>query len=697
LIAIVWNWELLWVILEVSVGLGAVIFVHELGHFLVAKACGVRCEKFYIGFDIGGWKISRQWGETEYGIGILPLGGYVKMLGQDDNPSKIAEEMERSRIAREVPAGDVSGADSDGEVSESTETQYILDPRSYLAKSVPQRMAIISAGVVMNLIIAVIFAAVAYGMGVPYRAPVVSDVVPGSPAWRAGLQAGDEIIRIGDLENPRFSDLQGRVALGDLSHGVPLVVRRADGSAPISVNLRPEKGRGLVPTIGIVSASTLTVGGVLPHSAAARATPKLKPGDQIVAVDQTRVARQAELIRQLIAHRDRAIELTVRRPAEPRPGRPSDDVDRAAKELNITLPRAPMRRVGLVMEMGPITAIKTDSPAAAAGLREGDRIVEADGQPVGDPIAWPLQISQRVGKTISVKILRGEGAGATTLQMDLVAGPAHSFESVRITNGPIAVPEFGLAYQVENRIAAVLPGSPAAKAGIAPGAEVKEARLVPADREEPSAEASRMVNELTPFPFDAQNHNWPLVLESLQALPPGIQLRLRLATGDAIRQVDLAPRPSGDQYLVRRGLILEPLERVRRAATTRQAVDLGLEETKESVLMVYRFLQKLGGQVSIRAMGGPVSIAKAAGMSAFEGPSKLLIFLTMLSANLAVINFLPIPLLDGGHMVFLILEGILRRPVSEKIIIAFHTIGFVLIITLMLFVLALDVGLIPRG
>ncbi|OHB80688.1 MAG: hypothetical protein A2W31_12865 [Planctomycetes bacterium RBG_16_64_10] len=69
----------------------------------------------------------------------------------------------------------------------------------------------------------------------------------------------------------------------------------------------------------------------------------------------------------------------------------------------------------------------------------------------------------------------------------------------------------------------------------------------------------------------------------------------------------------------------------------------------------------------------------------------------MLSANLAVINFLPIPLLDGGHIVLLTLEGIFRRPVSEKIVIALHTMGFVLIVGVMLFVLALDVGLIPRG
>ena len=82
------NW---WAILRVLIGLGAVIFVHELGHFLLAKACGVKCDKFYVGFDvpirlfgktiIPGKLIHWQWGETEYGIGSIPLGGYVKMMG----------------------------------------------------------------------------------------------------------------------------------------------------------------------------------------------------------------------------------------------------------------------------------------------------------------------------------------------------------------------------------------------------------------------------------------------------------------------------------------------------------------------------------------------------------------------------------------------------------------------------------------
>ena len=91
-----------------------------------------------------------------------------------------------------------------------------------------------------------------------------------------------------------------------------------------------------------------------------------------------------------------------------------------------------------------------------------------------------------------------------------------------------------------------------------------------------------------------------------------------------------------------------------------------------------------------------MTIAKAAGYSAAEGMSSLLIFLTMLSANLAVINLLPIPLLDGGHLVFLAYEGIRGRPANEKFVVALHTVGFVFIVSLMLYVLALDLSLIPR-
>ena len=172
-----------WAILRVLIGLGAVIFVHELGHFLLAKACGVKCDKFYVGFDvpirlfgrtiIPGKLVHWQWGETEYGIGSIPLGGYVKMMGQDDNPGNIEEQVKESLADGEKPD---SAMLASGLVDQSK-----LDPRSYLAKSVIQRMLIISAGVVFNLIFAVIFAAIAFHNGVDYEPPYVGNVIGGGP------------------------------------------------------------------------------------------------------------------------------------------------------------------------------------------------------------------------------------------------------------------------------------------------------------------------------------------------------------------------------------------------------------------------------------------------------------------------------------------------------------------------------------
>ena len=98
---------LLWTIAKVAIGIGFVIFVHELGHFIAAKWCGVKVEKFLVGFDvpinIGPFKLPRtlwrtQWGETFYAIGVIPLGGYVKMLGQDDNPANYEKEAERTKL-----------------------------------------------------------------------------------------------------------------------------------------------------------------------------------------------------------------------------------------------------------------------------------------------------------------------------------------------------------------------------------------------------------------------------------------------------------------------------------------------------------------------------------------------------------------------------------------------------------------------
>ncbi len=92
--------QIAWAVLLVILGLNALIIVHEFGHFIVARWCGVRCDKFYIWFDLFGYRLCRfRWGDTEYGIGWAPLGGYVKMFGQEDNPGEARAEIERAKLA----------------------------------------------------------------------------------------------------------------------------------------------------------------------------------------------------------------------------------------------------------------------------------------------------------------------------------------------------------------------------------------------------------------------------------------------------------------------------------------------------------------------------------------------------------------------------------------------------------------------
>ena len=134
-----------------------------------------------------------------------------------------------------------------------------------------------------------------------------------------------------------------------------------------------------------------------------------------------------------------------------------------------------------------------------------------------------------------------------------------------------------------------------------------------------------------------------------------------------------------------------------RAASFTEAIQQGSAKALSDLSLVYRFLRKLtSNQISPRLLGGPIEIAKQAGKSAEEGFGRLLLFLTMLSANLAVVNFLPIPVLDGGHMIFLAYEWVRGKPPSEGVVAVLSYVGLALILSLMLFVFGLDLGLIPR-
>ncbi len=704
-----WTVTALWV----AGGLGFVVFVHELGHFLVAKACGVKCEKFYLGFDIGGWKLAKfQWGETEYGIGALPLGGYVKMLGQDDNPARAAEERERSKATQAEGAGGHALLPTESAAAAESEAPQPLDPRSYMAKSVPQRMAIISAGVIMNLIFAVLMATVAYKLGVKEVTCGASKVLAGEPAWKADIEPGDRFIALGHDPNPRelrYTDLNGVVMFANAETGVDIEVVRDGVKDPFWVNVKPDrKGKRLAPMIGVLSPSSLELISEEPArpGSVADETAKFRGGDTILAVDDTPVSDYRAFSEILARKPNDTLRITVRHKSEKesvQKGSGEQRSDTLGPEEVILVPPQPCLMLGLEMYMGAVVAVQDNSPASKAGIQPGDFFVQIGDESPGDPQTLAERLRRKAGKTISLKIQRDRSGDKSGVVDKSVTLRDPKWYEIAFEGAPLSAPALGVAFQEINRVHAIEAGGPAAGATIevdgkpatpehfVPGDEVVSARLIlPPDK----AALAEYKSFQDPFEFGADKPNWPFFMSVLQVAPAGTKVLLTLS---GKRDAEITPEASTKWFNPDRGLRFMPERREFQAQSWGEAFEWGARETKKSTLMVVSFLRAVsGGQISVKGLSGPVGVAEQAAYAAKEGFARFLLFLTMLSANLAVINFLPIPVLDGGHMVFLALEGILRRPVSERVVVAFSYLGLMFILSLMLFVLALDVGLISR-
>jgi regulator of sigma E protease len=689
---------LLYTIVKVLFGISFVIFVHELGHFLAAKLCGVKCEKFYVGFDVPEWRLLGlrmprrlarfQWGETEYGLGIIPLGGYVKMLGQDDNPANAEKEAARIRVAGATPA--------DGSTAAAT-AREALDPRSFPAKSVPQRMLIISAGIIMNLIFAVLMAAVAYRSGVNYITCVLSGTAPGSPAWQAGMGDHYKIVQIGNgnslNEHLRFEqDLKPKVLMAGLREKeLQLSVRPPDGDA-LRVVLRPQRENSKVPpTIGVWFAFSTTLSGdrpVVQHMAAGNAKPPFQANDRLVAVNGKTLDRFVTNPFGDFVSRDLQDELgrQFREPILVQVERMTDP---------IRVPASPMKWLGFTIRMGPVVGVRPGSPAEKAGFKNGDRLTRINGQPIGDPITLPQRVFDLVGTPVVFHVLRSLEQHGSEVIVELTVTPESApLDLAYGTN--LGLNGIGLAYTVGDVVADVAPNSPAKEAGLVP-----ETRITGVSFE---AEGSHPDVEVT-WPTDRLDLdsalNWITVSWQLQQLPAHVKVRLfceipgeQHATS---KEIVLAPVDLPGMFHVERGLKFVAFEQLNVAQGWGQAMQLGTRETRDKLIEVFTVLGLLSsGRVSLDNLGGPIKIAAIAGHEASLGIPRLLLFLTFLSANLALLNALPIPVLDGGHFLFLTIEGIFRRPVSEKWQARLTIVGFLFLVGLMLYVFANDIQWLAR-
>jgi regulator of sigma E protease len=356
----------------------------------------------------------------------------------------------------------------------------------------------------------------------------------------------------------------------------------------------------------------------------------------------------------------------------------------------------PMRRVGLVMHIGEITAVQANSPAAKAGIMPGDKIVKivtVDGKEPTDPITLPYELGRHAGQTVTIAVERAGEEKPREFQVTL--RPAGAHDPPLDDNSPLDAPSLGVAYRVLNRVRSVNQGSPAEKAGLRLGDEIVAAELlVP---EELTDEEQEYEPRKIKLKFDDAHRNWPQLIYLLQDTLPRTRVKLTWTRDDERMTEELEAVADGDWPNPERGFLFKPKYFLEVGESLADSIRLGADETLHATLLVYRFLQKLSTQqVSPRALGGPVTIFKAAKHYAELGFSDLLIFLTLLSANLAVINFLPIPLLDGGHMVLLTWEGIRGKPPSERVQLVLTYIGLAFILSLMMWVLALDFGWISR-
>ncbi len=657
-------------VLLAILGIGLIVLFHELGHFTAAKLMDIHVEGFSIGFppvlatikrttegylvkilpgapkEEGGqltsllsFKLGGKCkpGETEYRIGLIPFGGYVKMLGQED-------------------IGEVKATD---------------DPRSYANKPVSVRMAVIIAGVLFNVLCAAVIFIGVFLKGVSLIPPVVGDVWANSPAQRAGLEPGDEFIVINGREfNLQFMHIFEAAGLSAKGKSIPVTVKKRDGSV-VDLELVAKQLPGeTLKVFGVGYPSSLTIASLSEDSAAELVErTHLRSGDCVVSVNGRDVKDYFDLMDELGQLYQPTVTLLASRQSK------GDEKSRLIEsEIGIEyLPSAidANSESGLshIYSMVPALKVTMILPDVEyAGEREfelGDVITN-----IGD-VAYPTYIEMREvtnehsDKKLDIKVLRIDESGLE--QKNIVQ----------------VIPR-----TVSNRtVIGIVVGLDLNRPVVAKTIESEEiAKKLAIER------GARIVSvggkKVESF-FD--------VIEQLRNTSgPNISIKWQNQQSDT-GQAEL-PVGEFDKLVTIKGVMeeaipFELLERIYKAEGPLIAIGMGFYEmagyVKHAALTLRQFF---GGQVSPKNFLGPVGIVKISYDIVKSKPLTYYIyFLGLINAFIAVFNLIPILPFDGGHVVLLGIEKIKGKPVNERIQAGMVYVGVVLVVVFALYLTFNDI------
>ncbi len=691
-------------ILLIVLGFGLLIALHELGHFLAARWAGIRADGFAIGMGpvvvsfrkgvglrlgscdevvkarTGRLPIQMSdreleeagLGETEYSLRLLPIGGYVKMLGQEDaNPSATSE-----------------------------------DPRSYGRAPIGRRMVVVSAGVVMNLITAVIMFVIAFLVGVRFEAPVVGGVVPGSPAATASaeneddpanprrLEAGDRIVRIDDNPVLTFSDIMIEAAMSVPGKPLRIEVERpgVDGSFMLDVDPEYDEGTNM-RMVGVIPASSTRLAddqvlvAPLTPLVGADAASQL-PGRPVIEADGEAIKTWSAFDEAIDAGRGRAIPVTF----GPPPGAPDAspiETSLAAEPVMQVIPE-PASELGPeygLLGLVPLVRIEEVPPGGrnSDAIRAGDVVLSVADLASPRMSEFRETIRARPGRDLDMVVLRDGVKTPIQVRVD--------------SNGLIGVlPGYALDLPMTARpvtrtgeTEADLVPTPIAPLGLLPGT-----RIVAVDGT-PVSDWASMRAAFLAATANASDSGDSADLEITTLLPlPDSKAETGRISLDSTQVVALhelgwtSPLPAG---------WFEPLQTTLTAhGNPLVAASMGFRQTWRMIVLTYLTIDRLiGGSVSVKQLHGPVGIVHIGTKVADRGAMYLLFFLAMISVNLAVLNFLPLPIVDGGLFLFLVYEKIRGRPPSIAFQNAAALIGLALIGTLFVVTFFNDVMRLTGG